>query len=179
MSEQQDRDRGAAIDGRHPGARPLALETVGLIKRFGSLVANDNISLRVPAGTIHAVVGENGAGKTTLMRMVYGLYVPDGGTIQLNGDQVTFGSPRDALAHGVAMVHQTSLLVGSMTVAENILLSLTGRSRMSRRAVVERLARLSGQNGLGIDPRASVDSLSVGMRQRAEILGALLSLIHI
>jgi simple sugar transport system ATP-binding protein len=105
--------------------------------------------------------------------MVYGLYVPDSGAIHLDGQSVTFGSPRDALARGVAMVHQTSLLVGSLTVAENIMLSLTGRRRTSRRAVVERLAALSGGNGLGIDPRATVDSLSVGMRQRAEILGAL------
>ncbi len=173
MTEPQDRIRGAVVDRRHPDDPPLALETVSLTKRFGSLVANDAISLRVPAGTIHAVVGENGAGKTTLMRMVYGLYVPDSGTMRLAGQQVTFGSPRDALANGVAMVHQTSLLVGSLTVAENILLSLSGRSRMSRRAVVERLAKLSGENGLGIDPTALVDSLSVGMRQRAEILGAM------
>ncbi|MFG2043046.1 ABC transporter ATP-binding protein [Dactylosporangium sp. NPDC048998] len=136
-------------------------------------MANDAVSLRVPAETIHAVVGENGAGKTTLMRMVYGLYVPDSGSIHLNGQPVTFGSPRDALARGVAMVHQTSLLVGSLTVAENVMLSLAGRARASRRAVAERLARLSAENGLGIDPRATVDKLSVGMRQRAEILGAL------
>ncbi|MEJ7772108.1 MAG: ABC transporter ATP-binding protein [Geodermatophilaceae bacterium] len=150
-----------------------ALETIGLTKKFGSMVANDAISLRIPAETIHAVVGENGAGKTTLMRMVYGLYLPDSGAIKLAGNSVAFGSPRDALAHGVAMVHQTSLLVGSLSVAENIMLSLNGRGRVSRRAVVERLASLSGTNGLGIDPRATVDALSVGMRQRAEILGAL------
>ncbi|MFJ2030502.1 ABC transporter ATP-binding protein [Streptosporangium sp. NPDC087985] len=162
-----------AADGRHPPADRIALETTGLTKRFGALVANDDVGLRVPGETIHALVGENGAGKTTLMRMIYGLYVPDSGTIRLHGKPVAFGSPRDALAHGVAMVHQTSLLVGSLSVAENVMLSLAGRSRSPRRAVIERLARLSGENGLGIDPRAVVDSLSVGMRQRAEILGAL------
>ena len=174
MAEDEDasEDRGAA-DRRHPGSRPPALETTRLTKRFGPLLANDAVSVCIPAETIHAVVGENGAGKTTLMRMVYGLYVPDAGTISLDGRPVILGSPRDALAHGVAMVHQTSLLVGSLTVAENIMLSLDRRSKVSRRVVVERLARLSGENGLGLDPGATVDTLSVGMRQRAEILGAL------
>lgn len=168
-----DNDIGRADAGVHLPVGGLSLETVALTKRFGPLVANEAISLRVPAHTIHAVVGENGAGKTTLMRMVYGLYVPDAGEIMLDGEPVTFGSPRDALAHGVAMVHQTSLLVGSLTVAENIMLSLSGRGTPSRREVAERLARLSRENGLGVDPRARVDSLSVGMRQRTEILGAL------
>lgn len=173
MSEKSGVAGGAAAFRRHLPATHAALETVALTKRFGALLANDAVSLRVPAQTIHAVVGENGAGKTTLMRMVYGLYLPDSGAIHLDGQPVSFGSPRDALARGVAMVHQTSLLVGSLTVAENIMLSLTGRRRTSRRAVVERLAGLSGENGLGIDPRATVNSLSVGMRQRAEIVGAL------
>ncbi len=169
-----DNGIGRADAGRlHLPDGGLSLETVALTKRFGPLVANEAISLRVPARTIHAVVGENGAGKTTLMRMVYGLYVPDAGEILLDGEPVTFGSPRDALAHGVAMVHQTSLLVGSLTVAENIMLSLSGRGTPSRREVAERLAHLSRENGLGVDPRARVDSLSVGMRQRTEILGAL------
>lgn len=167
-------DVGAAAAGGPPlPDGGLSLETVALTKRFGPLVANDAISLRVPARTIHAVVGENGAGKTTLMRMIYGLYVPDAGEILLGGKPVRFASPRDALAHGVAMVHQTSLLVGSLTVAENIMLSLSGRGTPSRREVAERLAQLTGENGLGVNPRARVDSLSVGMRQRTEILGAL------
>lgn len=172
MTTHQGGSAGGA-ERRHPSGTDPALETVGLTKRFGALVANDDISLQVPVGTIHAVVGENGAGKTTLMRMVYGLYSPDNGTIRLRGEDVSFRSPRDALAHGVAMVHQTSLLVGSMSVTENVMLSLSGRGRPSRRDVVERLARFSGENGLGLDPRATVDTLSVGLRQRAEILGAL------
>jgi len=158
--------------GRSAGSPP-ALETIALSKAFGRLVANDAVSITVPAGTVHAVVGENGAGKTTLMRMVYGLYRPDAGELRLEGEPVTFNSPRDALARGVAMVHQTSLLVGSLTVAENVLLSLGRRDRPSRRAVADRLHRISDENGLGVDPRARVDDLSVGMRQRAEILGAL------
>jgi len=173
MAQDGEASRDTGAERRHPGSRPPALETVELTKRFGPLLANDAISVRIPAGTIHAVVGENGAGKTTLMRMAYGLYVPDAGSILLDGQPVILGSPRDALGHGVAMVHQTSLLVGSLTVAENIMLSLDRRSKTSRRAVVERLAQLSGENGLGLDPAATVDTLSVGMRQRAEILGAL------
>ncbi len=172
MVEQQAVAANAAV-ARSPAVQPPALETVGLTKTFGPLIANDDVNLRVPAQTIHAVVGENGAGKTTLMRMVYGLYVPDAGQIRMDGEPVEFGSPRDALARGVAMVHQTSLLVGSLSVAENILLSLSGRQRPSRRSVLQRLSRLSAENGLGIDPRATASSLSVGMRQRAEILGGL------
>lgn len=166
-------DSAAPAGVRGTGDRPLALQVIGVSKRFGSLLANDAVDVHVPAGSIHAVVGENGAGKTTLMRIVYGLYRPDGGTIRIAGRDVSFGSPREALAHGVAMVHQTSLLVGSMSVAENIQLSITGRRRPSRRQVVERLAALSAASGLGLDPKATVDSLSVGMRQRAEVLGAL------
>ena len=172
MTQEHRTDRGAARGG-HPGPAPLALETVGLTKTFGPLVANDSVSLRVPAGTVHAVVGENGAGKTTLMRMVYGLYLPDTGEIRLGGQSVAFNSPRDALARGVAMVHQTSLLVGSLSVADNVMLSLKVRGRSARRAVVDRLAAISRDNGLGVDPRAEVDTLSIGMRQRAEILAGL------
>lgn len=158
---------------RHPGRAEFALEAIGLTKSFGAFVANDQVSLTVRAGTIHAVVGENGAGKTTLMRMVYGLYTPDSGSIRIDGQDVSFRTPRDALARGVAMVHQTSLLVGSLSVADNVMLALSGQGKPSRRQVIERLARLSHDNGLGLDPRAIVDTLSVGLRQRAEILSAL------
>jgi ABC-type uncharacterized transport system ATPase subunit len=172
MLERHRMGEGAATE-LPPELRPAALETIAITKRFGSLVANNNVTMQVPGQTIHAVIGENGAGKTTLMRMIYGLYVPDAGEIRLNGERVVFGSPRGALARGVAMVHQTSLLVGSLTVAENIQISLGRGVKASRRAVVQRLADLSEVNSLGIDPNATVDSLSVGMRQRAEILGAL------
>ena len=173
MTEEREVGVRASGPGEPPASGPPALETIALTKRFGSLVANDAVSVKIAAETIHAVVGENGAGKTTLMRMIYGLYVPDSGDILLGGRLVAFRSPRDALAHGVAMVHQTSLLVGSLTVAENVVLSINGSPRTPRSAVVERLLKLSADNGLGINPRATVDSLSVGMRQRAEILGAL------
>lgn len=159
--------------GDRRDVEPLALETIELTKRFGDLVANQSISMGVRRGGIHAVVGENGAGKTTLMRMVYGLYTPDSGRIRIAGQDRVFRSPRDALAAGVAMVHQTSLLVDSLTVTENIMLSLSGQTRRGRREVLGRLSALSDEHGLGLDPRLPVAELSVGMRQRAEILGAL------
>ncbi|MFE4952403.1 ABC transporter ATP-binding protein [Leifsonia sp. NPDC056665] len=162
----------AAEKGFQGGVAP-ALETVRLTKAFGSFTANDSISMKIEAGTIHAILGENGAGKTTLMRMIYGLYTPDSGTILLNGEPVRFRGPRDALERGVAMVHQTSLLVGSMTVAQNVMLSEPVFGSSSHREVVAKLTEISERIGLGLDPKARVDTLSVGQRQRAEILAAL------
>jgi simple sugar transport system ATP-binding protein len=154
------------------GGTPL-LAARGLGKRFGDLRANDDVSFEVQPGSIHAVVGENGAGKTTLMRMVYGLYAPDEGHLELDGEPVAFTSPRHALARGVAMVHQHSLLLGSLTVAENVLLALPGLGRAPRQAVVRRLRELSASSGLEIDPERPVARLPVAARQRAEILSAL------
>src|SRR5579864_7510381 len=108
------------------GVAALGLSVRNVTKRFGRVLANDDISLDVAAGSIHALVGENGAGKTTLMRIVYGLYPPDSGQVELNGEPVRFRSPRDALSYGVGMVHQHSLLVNSLSVAENVMLSLRG-----------------------------------------------------
>lgn len=173
MSSTTTVPEGPGDGSRRDPRDSCALELSALTKSFGTLVANDRISLQVPARTIHAVVGENGAGKTTLMRMVYGLYTPDSGSVRLAGQDVSFRSPRDALAHGVAMVHQTSLLVGSLSVADNVTLSLSGRARPSRRQLTDRLRRLSEDNGLALDPRAVINSLSVGLRQRVEILSAL------
>jgi simple sugar transport system ATP-binding protein len=155
---------------REPG---IALRTVDVTKRFGDFVANYEVSMDVAQGSIHALVGENGAGKTTLMRMVYGLYTPDAGQVEIHGENVALRSPRDALAMGVAMVHQTSLLVDSLTVADNVRLSLSRRAVRHRGDVAEALASLSETHSLGLDPRLEVRELSVGMRQRAEILAAL------
>jgi general nucleoside transport system ATP-binding protein len=154
------------------GAAPL-LAARGLDKRFGDVQANADVSFEVTARSIHAVVGENGAGKTTLMRMIYGLYAPDDGHIELDGERVSFSSPRDALAHGIAMVHQHSLLVGSLTVAENVLLALPGLGRAPRQAVTRRLRALAKSSGLDVDPTRAAAGLSVAARQRAEILSAL------
>jgi general nucleoside transport system ATP-binding protein len=155
------------------GAPALALSVRGVTKRFGPVLANDDVSFEVAAGSIHALVGENGAGKTTLMRIVYGLYPPDSGHVALNGEDVDLRSPRDALSHGVGMVHQHSLLVNSLSVAENVMLALPGVGLPPRQRILARLRELADTNGLHLDPTASVGQLSVGARQRAEILNAL------
>jgi simple sugar transport system ATP-binding protein len=142
-------------------------------KRFGAVRANDAVSFDVAAGSIHALVGENGAGKTTLMRIVYGMYGPDSGHVELFGQPVSFSSPREALSRGVGMVHQHSLLLHSLTVAENVLLSTRGLGHPPRQETIARLRELSGDNHLRVDPHSPVGKLSVGGRQRAEILSAL------
>lgn len=150
-----------------------SLAVCDVSKAFGDVQANEHVSFEVAAGSVHAVVGENGAGKTTLMRIIYGLYSPDAGHIEINGERVFFSSPRDALARGIGMVHQHSLLVDSLTVAENVLLAIPGLGRPPRRKTITRLRELSETNHLHLDPKNIVGDLSVGARQRAEILSAL------
>jgi simple sugar transport system ATP-binding protein len=154
-----------------------ALELRGIGKRFGPVHANRNASLAVPAGTVHALVGENGAGKSTLMKIAYGHVQADEGTVVLKGEAIPAGehSPRRAIDRGVGMVHQHFMLVGPLTVVENIVL---GREPLRRglldldRAAGE-LTELSERFGLEVDPRARIDDLSVGQQQRVEILKVL------
>src|SRR5437899_2984057 len=101
----------------------------GITKRFGAVTANNHINLSVHRGTVHALLGENGAGKTTLMNILYGLYRPDAGLVLLRGRPVRFGSPKDAIKHGIGMIHQQFMLVPPLTVAENIVLGLAHRRR--------------------------------------------------
>ncbi len=166
-------DLGKVEAGDGPGTRAPALAVREVSKRFGDVVANDHVSFEAAAGSIHALVGENGAGKTTLMRIVYGLYAPDAGHIALGGQPVAFRSPRDALSRGVGMVHQHSLLVHSLTVADNVLLALPGLGLPPRRETLTRLRALADANHLHLDPGMLAGQLSIGARQRAEILGAL------
>jgi ABC-type uncharacterized transport system ATPase subunit len=149
-----------------------ALELERISKAFGPTQANDDVTLRVEQGTIHGVVGENGAGKTTLMRIAYGFYRPDTGQILVNGSPVDLGSPSDALAVGIGMVHQHSLLVESMTVLENILLA-TPQRVLGFRATRERFISLARRYDLAIDPDTRVRNLSVAAKQRLEIVKAL------
>ena len=147
-------------------------------KRFGSCVANDGISLTLVPGEVHALVGENGAGKSTLMNVLFGLYAPTEGTIRLDGREVRFASPEDALRQGLGMVHQHFLLVDSLSVAENVVLGREPRGRFGAfdRARAEReVAALAQRVGLPVDVRARVGDLSVGQQQRVEILKALAS----
>ncbi len=155
----------------------MELELSGITKRFGGLVATDHIDLTVPEGQIHGLLGENGAGKTTLMNVLFGLIQPDEGQILLDGRPQTFGSPRDAIAAGIGMVHQHFMLVPVFTVAENVTLGMERTlplGLLDRRRTRRDVRELSAKYGLQVDPDALVGDLPVGVQQRVEILKALL-----
>jgi len=150
------------------------LELNGITKRFGNLAAVDNVDFDLKAGEIHAVLGENGAGKSTLMNLIYGLHQPDTGEIRISGEPTRLVSPRDAIAHGVGMVHQHFLLIQNLTVAENIALGTRDRGfRFCRDEANQKTRELSEQFGFAIDPEAYIWQLPVGLQQRVEILKAL------
>ncbi len=156
--------------------RQPVLEVRGIVKRFGSLVANDHIDLQLFPGEILALLGENGAGKTTLMNVLYGLTSPDEGQILLDGQPVHFDSPRQAIERGIGMVHQHFMLVPPLTVAENLMLgaeSTIGLGVLDINKVRARVRELSAGYGLPVDPDALVRDLPVGIQQRVEILKAL------
>jgi ABC-type uncharacterized transport system ATPase subunit len=151
------------------------LELRNITKTFGNVVANDNVSLSVKKGTIHAIVGENGAGKSTIMRIAYGFYNADSGDILINGSPVEIRNPHDAIAHGIGMVHQHFMLVDTMTVAENIVLGAeTGSAvNLDLDEANKRIASLSNELHLGVKPETFIEDLSVGQQQRVELLKAL------
>jgi len=151
------------------------LEMVDIVKRYPGVLANNQVSLELERGEIHAVMGENGAGKSTLMSILYGMQSPDEGYIRLKGSTLFLQSPLDAIAHGIGMVHQAFKLFESLSVWENVVYRREPRRGIfidgaRARAQVEELAH---RHGLPIDPRARVANLPVGVRQRLEILKAL------
>ncbi len=154
-----------------------AIELRGITKRFPGVVANDDVDFAARAGEVHALLGENGAGKSTLSNIMSGLYRPDAGEIRLFGELVSFSSPRDAIDAGVCMVHQHFRLVDRFTVAENLILGdrlgAGRRFRIDPGAVHEQVRKLGERYRLPVDPRARIWQLSVGERQRVEILKAL------
>jgi ABC-type uncharacterized transport system ATPase subunit len=166
---------GATAPASGAGEADAAIELIGISKRFGRVQANNNVSLRVERGSVHGIVGENGAGKSTLMSIVYGFYEADAGTIRIAGKPVRIASSRQAIDHGIGMVHQHFMLVDTLSVLENIMLGAEGGALLSKAARQMRasLAELAATYGLEVDPDARVGDLSVGLQQRVEILKAL------
>ena len=151
------------------------LELRGITKAFPGVIANDGVDFELRKGEVHALLGENGAGKSTLMNILYGLYHPDEGELRLNGKPLRISSPREAIDAGIGMVHQHFMLIPVMTVAENIVLAAEPKRGpfLDEQAAEGRVRELSERFGLAVRPDARVDSISVGMQQRAEILKAL------
>jgi ABC-type uncharacterized transport system ATPase subunit len=157
------------------------VELRGITKRFPGVVANHDIDIVVRRGHVHAIVGENGAGKSTLMKILYGMYKPDEGTVAVDGRQVAFSSPADAIAAGIGMVHQHFMLADNLTVLENIVLGSepTRGIVLDTRAARARIKEISDSYGLDIKPERLVEDLGVGDRQRVEICKVLFRGAHI
>ena len=148
------------------------VEMLNIRKEFPGIVANDNITLQLKEGEIHALLGENGAGKSTLMGMLFGMYKPDRGCIKVRGKEVKISNPNVANDLGIGMVHQHFKLVDNFTVTENIILGCEPRKGLTvdiKRAA-KKIEDLSKQYGLNVDPYAKIEDISVGMQQRVEIL---------
>jgi simple sugar transport system ATP-binding protein len=143
----------------------------GIVKRFPGVLANDQVDFDLRKGEVHALLGENGAGKSTLMNVLAGLYRADGGTMEVHGKLVSFGSPREAIEAGIGMVHQHFMLVPSQSVTENVLLGLDEpRFRMELNRYNRKIEDIAKQYGLHVDPAAKIWQLTVGEQQRVEIL---------
>lgn len=153
-------------------ATPL-VQLEGVTKRFGSLTANDGVSLSFYSGEVLALLGENGAGKSTLSKILFGMYRPDEGDLFVEGARVQLGSPADAIRYGVGFVSQHFSLVPTFTVAENVVLGREGSAVLEKRGLERRVGDLSDTFGLGLEPNRLVNELSVGEQQRVEILKAL------
>ncbi len=161
----------------------VVLEAKNITKKFPGVLANDHVEFDLRRGEIHALLGENGAGKSTLMNILYGLYKPDEGEVTVEGNQMQLNSSRDAISHGIGMVHQHFMLIPVFTVTENIMLGAETDHRASpneaplakldRKEVAQKVTDLSRQYGLDVDPLAIVGELPVGVQQRVEIVKAL------
>ena len=148
------------------------IEMLHITKDFPGIRANDDITLQLKRGEIHALLGENGAGKSTLMSVLFGLYQPDGGEIRKDGKPIKINNPNDANALGIGMVHQHFKLVEIFTVLENIMLGVEPLKNgfLDKAAAREKIVALSDKYGLMVDPDAVIEDVSVGMQQRVEIL---------
>ena len=151
---------------------PYAIEMVNITKKFPGIIANDNVTLQLKRGEIHALLGENGAGKSTLMSVLFGLYQAEEGVIKKNGEVVKINNPNDANALGIGMVHQHFKLVECFSVLDNIILGVedTKNGILQRAQAREKVMALSEKYGLSVNPDALIEDISVGMQQRTEIL---------
>ena len=146
------------------GADNYVIEMLNIRKEFPGIVANDDITLQVRDGEVHAILGENGAGKSTLMSILFGLYHADRGTVKIRGKEVSIKNPNDAARLGIGMVHQHFQLVGNFTVTENIILGKEGGFVLHRKEASARIKTLSEKYGLNIDPDMKIEDISVGMQ---------------
>ncbi|MBQ9780124.1 MAG: ABC transporter ATP-binding protein [Clostridia bacterium] len=153
--------------------KPVALEMKNVSKRFGSVVANNNVDLTVYRGEILAILGENGCGKTTLMNMISGIYFPDEGHIYVDGEEVVIKSPKDAFAHKIGMVHQHFKLVDVFTATENIILGVKDDKRYSRAEAEARVKEITERYGFHMDPHKKIYEMSVSEKQTVEIIKVL------
>ncbi len=153
-------------------ATPYAIEMLGITKRFPGIIANDNITLQLRKGEIHALLGENGAGKSTLMSVLFGLYQPEEGEIRKDGKKVSIKNPNDANALGIGMVHQHFKLVEVFSVLDNIILGVEPNTHgfLQKKEARQKVVALSERYGLHVDPDAMIEDITVGMQQRTEIL---------
>ena len=150
-----------------------AVEMLGITKKFPGIIANDNVTLQLKKGEIHALLGENGAGKSTLMSVLFGMYQPEAGEIRMNGQRVEIRNPNDANALGIGMVHQHFKLVECFTVLDNIMMGVETVNKLGilqKKQARQRVMELSQKYGLQVDPDALVENITVGMQQRTEIL---------
>ncbi|WP_300382596.1 ABC transporter ATP-binding protein, partial [Clostridium sp.] len=148
------------------------VEMLNIRKEFPGIIANDNVTLQLRKGEIHALLGENGAGKSTLMGMLFGMYMPEKGTIKINGKEVKISNPNIANDLGIGMVHQHFKLVENFTVTENIILGCEPRKFLTVdiKKAAKKIDELSKTYGLNVDPYSKIEDISVGMQQRVEIL---------
>ena len=176
MSPKKAADTPVSAPAAQPGPPPLA-RLHEVTKRFGALLANDNVSLDLEAGCIHAVVGENGAGKSTLLRILAGVARADSGYVEVRGQRLRHHSPAEAIRRRIGMVHQHFMLIDPFTVADNLVLGAEptrwGGLLYDRRRAERAVEEVARRHGLPVDPRARVADLSVGQRQRVEILKVL------
>lgn len=144
-----------------------------ITKTFGTVVANNKVSLEIYKGEILALLGENGSGKTTLMNMLSGIYYPDEGQIFINGEEAVIGSPKDAFSYGIGMIHQHFKLVDVLTATENIVLGLNDHKRLNIQAAAQRIREICEQYGFEVDPNQKIYDMSVSQKQTVEIVKVL------